>query len=310
MKFDNTKSVWYEKYKPQTIEDVILPESIKTRIQEFIKSGNMPNLGLWSVSPGLGKSSTANAIIKDTQSEAMWLNASLESGIDVLRNKIMRFASQQSFNGNFKIVVLDEADNIPSSMQSGLRGFLDEFSQNCRFIFTGNYKTKIIEPLLDRLSNFDFDEFQKTELIKQVFERLKFILNNEGIDYEDVSVALIANKFYPQIRSMIGTLQRFSDFSTKRLVVSEESLNETKLYDSIIESILNKDYPNLINRVNSLSSPENLYSFLYKNAEKYFPENKYPNIVVIIARYQFMSSTVRDKNLNLAACLTELMQLL
>ena len=137
-------SIWFEKYSPKVIEDVILPSKFKNRLLECVKNQKLPNFGFWSAKPGLGKTSTARALIKSLDADAMFLNASLEKGIDVLRTKIFNFASQESFDDRTKIVVLDECDNLGKDFQQAARGFLDEFSCNCSFIFTGNYKSKII----------------------------------------------------------------------------------------------------------------------------------------------------------------------
>lgn len=305
MKFDSTKSVWYERYKPQSVSDVILPESVKSDLTHFIQSGNMPNLGFWSSEPGLGKSSTANAIIKDLGCEALWVNASLEKGIDVLRGKIQTFASQVSFDGKHKIVVLDECDNISRDSQAAFRGFLDEFSQNCRFIFTGNYKEKIIEPLLDRLSNYEFASFEKSQMAKPIFERLQFILNNENIKYDKKDLAKVIYNFYPKIRSMIGFLQKAC--VSGELKCSDADLDDTNIFDDVLKS-LKGNYVELVQKVNSLNSPNNLYSFIFKNAEKYFLDSSYPNVIITCAKYQSFSESVRDKHLNLCACLSELMK--
>lgn len=307
MKFDASKSIWYERYKPQTVEDLILPQSLKEKFLNYVKNEDIPNLGFFSTIPGLGKSSTSHALIKDLGSEALWINASMENGIDVLRGKIAKFASSNSFNDKIKIVVMDEFDNFTHSGQTAFRGFIDEFSQNCRFIFTGNYKEKIIQPLLDRLEIYDFSTFPKQEMVKQIAERLKFILDNEKIQYEPKQLVPIINTYYPKIRSMIGALQKFSKNGV--LTFEEGDLDDLNVFDKILQLLKQKAYFDMVTEVNKLNAPDNMYTFLYKHGVKYFDESKYPNVVLIIAKYQHMSEMVRDKNLNLAACLTELMKL-
>jgi len=306
-KFDLSKSVFYERYKPQCIDDVILPMNMKEKLIEYIETQNLPPLGLFSSNPGTGKSSLANAILKEINGEALWINASLEKGIDVLRGRIMNFASQSSFDDKVKIVVMDECDNFSQDGQKAFRGFIDEFNNNCRFIFTGNYKEKIIPALLDRLEIYDFNEFPKEHMIKPIFERLKFILENESIDYDPKELVPVINTYYPRVRSMIGALQKFS--STGTFVVNEGELDDVNVFNSIIELVTPSTYIEMITAVNKLNAPDNMYSFLYNNANKYFKLNVYPNVIVTVAKYQAMSSTVRDKNLNLSACLTELMKL-
>lgn len=307
MIFDSSKSVWEHKYKPQRIEDLIIPQEIKIKLLNYTKSQNIPNIGLFSSNPGTGKSSTANAILKEINGEALWINASYEKGIDVLRGKIQKFASSGSFDDNIKIVVMDEFDHFSKDGQAAFRGFIDEFSQNCRFIFTGNYKEKIIEPLLDRLEIYDFNSFSKEEMIKPIFERLKWILENEKIQYNPKDLVPVINTYYPRVRSMVVALQKFSKDGT--FTVNEHELDDVNVFDKVMKYVNINTYTDMIIEVNKLNGPDNMYSYLYANAGKYFKPEVYPNVVLIIAKYQHMSDSVRDKNLNLAACLTELLRL-
>lgn len=302
----NDSSIWYEKYKPSTVEDIVLPEEVKSRLLGFIEKKDIPNLGLFSSEPGTGKSSTANAILKDLDGEALWINASMMNGIDVLRGQISKFASQVSFDGEIKVVVLDEADHISRDAQAAFRGFIDEFSENCKFIFTGNYKERLIEPLLDRIEVYDFNDFNKRDMLKPIFGRLEFILKNENIEYDQKVLVSVLNTYYPSIRSMIGALQRFS--KDGNFTASESDLQNVSTFDSIINLLDQKTYTALIQAVNDLNSPGSMYKFLYDNAPRYFKEEKYPNVVITVAKYQHMHDSVRDKSLNLAACLTELLK--
>lgn len=202
-------------------------------------------------------------------------------------------------------IVVHNCDNFSQAGQSGFRSFIDEFSQNCKFIFTGNYKDKVIEPLLSRLINYDFNNFPGNEIIEQILNRMKFILDNEHIEYDIKDVKAIIKTYYPKIRDMVGCLQKFS--IDGKLTIKNDELNDQSNYEQIINDVNNKNYTDMIYRVNSLTSPDGMYSYLYKHAPKFFDTAKYPHIVITIAKYQAMSSQVRDKNLNLAACLTELM---
>lgn len=303
---DMQKSVWYERYKPSCIEDLVIPQEIKAKLQKYVSTQDIPNIGLFSSNPGTGKSSTAHAIIKEIGGEALWINASMEKGIDVLRGKVGKFASQSAFDDNIKIVVMDEFDHFSKDGQAAFRGFIDEFSANCRFIFTGNYKEKIIQPLLDRLEVYDFNSFSKEEMVKPIFERLKFILSNEGVNYEPKALVPIINTYYPRIRSMVGALQKFSKDGEFR--VSESELDDVNVFDKVMQWVSPSSYTEMITEVNKLNGPDNMYTYLYNNAAKYFAPQHYPMVVLTIAKYQHMSDSVRDKNLNLAACLTELMK--
>lgn len=304
---DKSKSVFYERYKPSCIEDLVIPEDIKSKLLNYVKTQDIPNLGLFSSEPGTGKSSTAHAIIKEINGEALWINASIDKGIDILRGKISKFAGSNSFDDKIKLVVMDEFDHFSKDGQAAFRGFIDEFSQNCRFIFTGNYKEKIIEPLLDRIEIYDFNSFSKQEMVKPIFERLKFILENENIEYEQKTLVPVINTYYPRIRSMIGALQKFS--KDGRFQVNESDLDDVNVFDNVMQVLSSSTFTKMILEINKLNSPDNMYGFLYNNAAKYFIQKSYPQVVLIIAKYQHMSDSVRDKHLNLAACCTELMKL-
>lgn len=306
-KIDTSKSVFYERYKPSCIDDLIVPIEIKEKLKRYVQTQDIPNIGLFSSNPGTGKSSTAHAIIKEIGGEALWINASMEKGIDVLRGKVGKFASQSSFDDNIKIVVMDEFDHFTKDGQAAFRGFIDEFSENCRFIFTGNYKEKIIQPLLDRLEVYDFNSFDKATMIRPIFDRLKFILDNEKIHYDPKSLVPVINTYYPRIRSMVGALQKFSQDGEFK--VNEHELDDINVFDKVMQVVSASTYTDMVTTVNQLNAPDNMYSYLYKNGAKYFRPESYPQMVLIIAKYQHMSDSVRDKNLNLAACLTELIPL-
>lgn len=297
----NADNIPYEKYAPKTVEDVILPKNIKERILKCIREQKIPNFGFWSHQPGLGKSCTSKAIIRSSGADALFLNASLEKGIDVIRNRVMQFASSVSLSDAPKIVVFDEADNISPDAQASLRGFLDEFSGNCSFIFTGNIKSKIIEPLLDRLENYDFSEFPKEEMVKPIFEKLKFIVQNEGYEFDSekqqLVISIIQNS-YPKIRDMIKTLVK--SLETNSLVFE----NSISSFEEILESLKKKDYYKIIEQTNSLTNPDGMFEFLYARIKDF---TKIPGAIQSLAKGQYQSAFVRDKNLNLASTLCELM---
>ncbi len=298
-------SVWYEKYKPSCVEDLVIPDAMRKKFQKYVKSQKIPHLGLFSSLPGTGKSSTAFAIIKEINGEALWINASMEKGIDVLRGQVKKFASQQSFDDNIKIVVMDEFDNFSQDGQKAFRGFIDEYGTNCKFIFTGNYQEKIIEPLLERLEVYDFNSFAKEEMVKPIFERLKWVLDNEQIKYDPRDLVPVINTFYPKIRSMIGSLQKFSD--NEIFKVQENELDDLHVFDSIMEvQKTMATYSEMITKVLALNAPENMISFLFGNISKYFKIESYAQCVILIGKYQAMGVGVPDKNVNIGALLTEL----
>lgn len=204
-------------------------------------------------------------------------------------------------------IVTHNCDHFSREGQAAFRGFIDEYSANCRFIFTGNYKEKIIEPLLDRLEIYDFESFSKEEMIKPIFERLCLILENENVEYVKKDLVPIINTYYPRIRSMVGALQKFTDNGV--LTIDANSLDDLDVFDTVMQLVNPGTYLDMIQAVNKLNAPDNMFSFLYKNADKYFKTEKYPNLVIAVAKYQHMADSVRDKHLNLAACLTEVMKL-
>ena len=294
-------SVWYHKYNPEFLEDVILPPQLKERLQKAIQSGKLPNLGLWSTQPGLGKSSTARALIHSLNADSMFINASNEKGIDVLRNKIYNFACSESFDDKPKVVVLDEADYITKDAQAAFRGFIDEYSSNCSFIFTGNYKSKMIEPLLNRLENYDFGNFKPEEMKVPIYNRLTWILEQEGFEItQDIKVGVcnVIKACYPSIRSMINSLERLS--FTGNFTVTEENTS----FDDVINAMREKDYLKLVSKVNALPNPDAMYEYLYGKISMF---RNIPNAIIAIADGQFKTETVRDKNLNLCATLVNLM---
>lgn len=250
-----------------------------------------------------GKSSLSNAIVKEIGGEALWINASLERGIDLLRDKIAKFASQNSFDDKIKIVVMDEFDNASREIfQPAFRGFIDEFSANCRFIITGNYPERIIEPVLNRFEVYDFNQFNRKEVIKPIFERLVYILNNEHVQYNNTDVAKIISAHYPSVRAMVASLQKFSTNGV--LEIDESSLDTTSQLSNIFKI---HNYFDLLTTVNSLNTPSSLYSYMYNNLDL-FKSEVLQHVVITIAKYAEMDSHVRDKHLNLSACLSEIWQ--
>jgi len=299
--------IWVEKYRPKTINDIILPDYLKNNINKWIKDREIPNLLLISKTPGLGKSSLAHVLISELQAEALFINASLESNIDTLRHKIQGFVSTVSFDGKPKIVVLDESDYLnPKSTQPALRSFIEEFSKSARFILTANYKEKIIEPVRDRLIEIDFDILfnEHKELVKDIFLRNKEILELENISYNKKDLTNIVKKYYPSLRKILMKLQQHS--TNGNLNLHKESIDIDNIIEILINNILNKDFQLMRQNITNLLDSAIIYTELYENLDK-FPIEKHPNIVLILAKYQANDSLVRDKIVNTAACLTEIM---
>lgn len=303
---ENT-DVWYEKYRPQSVDDVVLPQEVKDKIKSYIKDGGyeMPHLGLFSRTPGTGKSSLAKAILSETKAESLFINASLDRGIDVLRTKIQRFASNKPLRDAVKIVVMDEFDSFSREGQAAFRGFIDEFGSNVRFIFTGNYKENIIEPLLDRLEVYDFNQFDMNDVAKPIFERLRYILDQENVEYEPKDVVAIIKQDYPRIRKMIGSLKQCT---VNGKLQTETSKDSDKL-EELGAFVKAKNYQEAIKAVYSLGTTDHIYGYYGDNIDLIATPANQVNAIIVLAKYQHMSQTARDKNLNAAACIAELAKL-
>jgi len=305
----STDFLWVEQYRPTTIDDCILPQSLKTLFQSFIKKGEVSNL-LFSGTPGVGKTTVAKALCEEMNCDWIMINGSEEGGIDVLRNKIKNFASTVSLSGGKKVVILDEADYLnPQSTQPALRGFVEEFHKNCRFILTCNFKNRIIEPLHSRFSNIEFriNPKDKGKLATKLFERVTYILKEQNIEYEESVVAELIKKHFPDFRKLINELQRYSVsgvIDAGILVnVSDENLK------TLVSHLKTKEFGNMRKWVvNNLDNdPVKIFRKIYDSMYTNLQPETIPHAVLIIADYQYKSAFVADQEINLVACLTELM---
>ena len=305
----NTDFLWVEQYRPKTIEDCILPDSLKTLFSSFIKKGELSNL-LFSGTPGIGKTTVAKALCEELNCDWIMINGSEEGGIDVLRNKIKNFASTVSLSGGKKVVILDEADYLnPQSTQPALRGFVEEFHKNCRFILTCNFKNRIIEPLHSRFSNIEFkvNPKDKPKLATKLFERAVYILKEQNISYEDKVLAELIKKHFPDFRKLINELQRYSVSGTIDagilVNVSDENLK------SLLTHLKNKEFSDMRKWVvqNLDNDPVKIFRKIYDTLYQSLEPSTIPIAILIIADYQYKSAFVADQEINLVACLTELM---
>jgi len=302
--------LWVEKYRPETIEDAILPFELKQTFQQFVDNRNCPNL-LLSGSAGCGKTTVAKAMLEQLGCTYMMINGSEESGIDVLRNKIKNFASTVSMDGNRKYVILDEADYLnPQSTQPALRGFIEEFSKNCGFILTCNFKNRIIEPLHSRCSSIEFriPPEEKPQLAMDFMQRCVNILDTENVKYNKKVVASLIQKFFPDWRRVLNELQRYSasgEIDAGILVnLSEDSVKE------LLSFLKNKEFTNVRRWiVNNLDNdPSRIYRRIYDSLYDNLDGRTIPNAVLVLADYSYKSAFVADQEINLLACMTELMQ--
>ena len=300
--------LFVEKYRPKTITDCVLPQNIKNTFLEFIGRKEIPNL-LLSGGSGVGKTTVARALCEELHADYILINGSEESGIDVLRNKIKTFASTVSLQGGYKVVILDEADYLnPQSTQPALRGFIEEFHKNCRFIFTCNFKNRIIEPLHSRCSVIEFKiNGNKAQLAAQFMDRVENLLKNENIGYEAPGIAELIMKHFPDFRRVLNELQRYSVSGTidSGILVNIAEVNLKEL----MSHLKNKEFSKVRKWVvdNLDNDPVKVFRKLYETMYDYMEHPSIPAAVLILGKYQYYSAFVADPEINLLACLTEIM---
>ena len=301
--------LWVEKYRPQKIDDCVLPQALKETFRQYVEQGELPNF-LFTGSAGVGKTTIAKALCNEIGAEFMMINGSEESGIDTLRTKIKGFASTISLTDAKKVVILDEADYLnANSTQPALRGFIEEFANNCRFILTCNFKNRIIEPIHSRCAvvEFKIDSKDKQEIAATFFKRAVSILKQEQIEFDPKVVAELITKHFPDYRRILNELQRYSvsgKIDSGILVnMSEES------FKSLIKLLKEKDFTEVRKWVskNSDSDTTSLFRELYDSAANTIEPNSIPQLVLILADYQYKAAFVADHELNIMAALTEIM---
>ena len=301
--------LWVEEYRPRDIRSCVLPKSLKSSLQSFVDKETLPNL-IFSGGPGVGKTTAARAMLDQIGSTYMFINGSEESGIDVLRTKIKNFASTVSLEGGKKYLILDEADYLnPQSTQPALRGFIEEFHKNCGFILTCNYKNRIIKPLHSRCSTIDFTipKTEKPTLAKRFMERTINILDENEIKYEKRVVAEVINKHFPDWRRVLNELQRYSVSGTIDAGILV-NISETNI-KNLMGEMKKKEFTNVRKWVvdNLDNDTSRLFRKLYDNLYDYVDGGSIPHVVVILAEYQYKAAFVSDQEINLMACLTEIM---
>jgi DNA polymerase III delta prime subunit len=302
--------LYVEKYRPQNIEDTILPQQYKDQFTEFVKQGEIPNL-LLSGSAGCGKTTIAKALCNELGADFIVINGSDEGRlIDTLRTKIKNFASTMSLQGGPKVVILDEADYISAdSVQPALRGFIEEFSANCRFIFTCNYKNRIIPALHSRTTVIDFKitPAEKPKLAQQFMKRVKTILDTEGVTYDDKVIAELIMRFFPDFRRILNELQRYGVSGTIDSGLLS-SLTEEK-FTPLIDMLQEKNWGAMRKWVGQNSDQDftSLYRKVFNALEVRLEPQSIPAAVLVIADYQYKSAFAMDSEINFTACLTEIM---
>ena len=301
--------LWVEKYRPKTVDETILPVELKAVFQQFVDQKNIPNLIL-SGSAGVGKTTIARAMLEQLECDYIVMNGSMYGGIDTLRNEILNFASTVSLSGGRKYVILDEADYLnANSTQPALRNFMEEFSRNCGFILTCNFKNRIIDPLHSRCSVIDFKISKKdmAKLAMQFMKRVAGILEAENITYDKAVVAQVIQKHFPDWRRVLNELQRYSatgaidtgilaniqEFSIKELMDLLKDKNFTEMRKWVYQ--------------NSDQDQQTLFRKFYDVGAEYMKPIYIPDLILTIAEYQYKAAFAADAEINLVAFLTEVM---
>ena len=301
--------LWVEKYRPQTILDCILPNELKSTFQQFVENEEIPNL-LLTGTAGVGKTTVAKAMLEEIGCTYMMINGSEESGIDTLRTKIKNFASTVSMDGKRKYVILDEADYLnPQSTQPALRGFIEEFSRNCGFILTCNFRNRIIEPLHSRCSTVEFriPNEQKPKLAMNFMKRVQDILEKENVTHNEKVVADVIGKFFPDWRRCLNELQRYSVSGSIDAGILV-NLSDTSIKE-LVSFVKDKDFKSCRQWVvhNLDNDPHRIYRRIYDSLSGNVPDSAIPHCVLILGDYSYKSAFVADQEINLLACLTEMM---
>jgi len=304
--------LWVEKYRPKTIQDCILTKDLADTFSKFSKKGEIPNL-LLSGSAGTGKTTVARALCEELKCDYIIINGSDEGRqIDVLRNKIKDFASTVSLNSdsNHKIVIIDEADYMnPESVQPALRNFIETYHKNCRFIFTCNYKNKILPALHSRCTVVDFKivNGQKKILAVEFMKRLSVILKGEDVGFDNKVLSELIMKYFPDFRRTINELQRYSVRGKidSGILYNLSEVNIKQLISSIKEKRYNDMRKWVVTNIDK--EPTQLFRSIYDNLEKSLDAKSIPQAILILAGYQYKSAFVADQEINMVACLTEMM---
>ena len=298
--------LWVEKYRPKTIAETILPEKLKSVFEQIVASGELPNM-LFTGTAGTGKTTVAKALCDQLNLDYILINGSEEGNIDTLRGKIKQFASSVSLQGGYKVIILDEADYLnPQSTQPALRGFIEEFSKNCRFILTCNFKNRIIQPLHSRCGVYEFNTSKKdlAPLCMQFLDRVCMILDETQVKYQKGDLANLIMKHAPDWRRVLNELQRMSVAGS--IIVSTD---KTDSYDVLFQHLKEKDFKKMrqwvVNNIDTDASA--IFRGLYDKMIDHLKPQGVPQMVLILADYQYKHAFVADHELNVVACLTEIM---
>lgn len=306
---DREEFLWVEKYRPRKIADCVLPTELKSTFQQFVDNGSIPNL-LLTGGAGVGKTTVARAMLEEVDSNYIVVNGSLNGNIDTLRNEISQFASTVSFKGGRKYVILDEADYLNgNSTQPALRNFMEEYSNNCGFILTCNFRNRIIEPLHSRCSVIDF-KINKSDMPKlagQFFKRVITILEAENVEYDKAVVAEVIQKHFPDWRRVLNELQRYS--ATGKIDSGILVNLKDESFKALVDLLKAKNFVEMRKWVgeNSDTDPTQLFRKMYDSSHQYVKSSSIPELVLIISDYQYKAAFVADQEINTVAAMTTIM---
>lgn len=301
--------LWVEKYRPHKVSDCILPSRLKNIFQEYVNKKTIPNLMLTGTA-GVGKTTVARALCDEIGCNYLFINSSEERGIDMLRTKVKGYASTISLTGGRKVIILDEADYLTPEAQAGLRGAIEEFSDNCSFIFTCNFKAKLIDALHSRCSVIDFTlkNDEKPEMAAGLYKRLESVLSNEGVTYDKKVLAAIVTKYFPDYRRTLNELQRYGNSGNLDAGVLAQ-VSDVRGIAELVGMLKDENFAGMRKWVilNSDIDPARIYRKIYDSLSEYLKPESIPQAVVIIARYQYQAAFAADQEINLVSCLTEIM---
>jgi DNA polymerase III delta prime subunit len=309
MKLMTESFLWTEKFRPKTISDCILPDRLKKPFQEYVNNKEIPNLMLTGTA-GVGKTTVARAMCDEIGINHLYINASENRGIDVLRTTIRNYASTVSLTGGKKVIILDEADYMTPDAQAAMRGAIEEFAANCTFIFTCNFKSKLIDAIHSRCSVIDFAlrNDEKAKMASQLMKRMEYILTQENVTYDKAVLAKIIEKYFPDYRRTLNELQRYgSSGSLDAGIVAQ--LSDVRKIGDLVKHLKDKNFSEMRKWcvANSDIEPARIYRKIYDGLYEYMKPHSIPQAVVTIGKYQYQAAFVADQEINLVACLTELM---